>query len=103
MRQNVSRSDVSENDLGVVRGLSDNTIGWNAGGGLMIFVADHFGFRGDLRHFHSFEDLDFVLELQRRSWRSGARPRAWCSAFEASKQARLQLAAAVVQVARHLR
>jgi opacity protein-like surface antigen len=69
------RTDISESDVDVISALSDNTIGWNAGGGLIVFVADHFGFRGDVRHFHSFEDLDFVLELQERKlafWRTTA-------------------------------
>ncbi|MCM3881128.1 MAG: porin family protein [Vicinamibacterales bacterium] len=34
-----------------------NNLGWDVGGGLMVFVSDHFGLRGDLRYFHSFQDL----------------------------------------------
>ena len=35
----------------------NNDFGWNIGGGLMIFPAEHFGVRGDIRHFHAFQDL----------------------------------------------
>ena len=35
----------------------NNTLGWNVGGGLIGFVGDHVGVRGDLRYFHAFQDL----------------------------------------------
>ncbi len=35
----------------------DNTLGWNVGGGVIGFVSDHVGLRGDLRYFHAFQDL----------------------------------------------
>jgi opacity protein-like surface antigen len=35
----------------------NNAFGWDVGGGVMGFVSDHFGLRGDLRYFHSFQDL----------------------------------------------
>ncbi len=35
-----------------------NQIGWDVGGGLMAFFSAHFGLRGDVRYFHSFEILD---------------------------------------------
>ena len=35
----------------------NNHFGWDLGGGLMIFVGEHVGVRGDLRHFKSFKDL----------------------------------------------
>jgi opacity protein-like surface antigen len=44
---------------------NDNTFGWNIGGGVIGFVSDHVGLRGDLRYFHAFQDLSalgFTLE-----------------------------------------
>jgi opacity protein-like surface antigen len=44
---------------------SNNSFGWDVGGGLMVLFGGHFGVRGDLRYFHSFEDVDvlgFTLE-----------------------------------------
>jgi opacity protein-like surface antigen len=36
----------------------DNTdFGWDIGGGVFIFLGDHVGVRGDIRHFHSFQGL----------------------------------------------
>jgi opacity protein-like surface antigen len=38
----------------------NNDFGWNIGGGLMIFPTEHVGVRGDIRHFHAFQDLDVL-------------------------------------------
>lgn len=38
----------------------NNHFGWDIGGGLMIFFGDHVGIRGDLRYYHSFEDLELL-------------------------------------------
>jgi hypothetical protein len=35
----------------------NNSLGWDVGGGLMIFVGSHFGIRGDLRYVYAFQDL----------------------------------------------
>jgi opacity protein-like surface antigen len=35
----------------------NNSLGWDVGGGLMIFLGGHFGVRGDLRYVHAFQDL----------------------------------------------
>ncbi len=46
---------------------SNNHLGWNLGGGLMVLFGDHVGIRGDMRYFHAFQDLDllgFTLEGQ---------------------------------------
>ncbi len=37
---------------------NDSMFGWNIGGGLMLFLAPHVGLRGDVRYFHSFQDLE---------------------------------------------
>ena len=39
----------------------NNNFGWDVGGGVMITVAPHIAVRGDLRYFHSFQDLTVVL------------------------------------------
>src|SRR5262245_7680423 len=45
---------------------SENQVGWTVGGGLIIFVQEHFGLKGDIRYYHSFEALDLLgVELAR--------------------------------------
>jgi opacity protein-like surface antigen len=36
---------------------SNNTVGWDFGGGVIGSVSTHLGLRGDLRYFRSFQDL----------------------------------------------
>ena len=36
---------------------NDNNLGWDIGGGLIGYVSGHVGLRGDIRYFHSFQDL----------------------------------------------
>jgi len=36
---------------------SNNMFGWNAGFGVMGYLSDHVGLRGDLRYLRGFEDL----------------------------------------------
>ena len=47
-----------------------NQIGWDAGGGLIVYFNRHVGLRGDVRYFHSFEVIDlgriFNLPLDER-------------------------------------
>jgi opacity protein-like surface antigen len=38
----------------------NNQLGWDLGGGLMIFFGEHVGVRGDVRYYHSFEALDLL-------------------------------------------
>jgi hypothetical protein len=40
--------------------VSRNDWGFNVGGGVMAFVSDHVGFRGDLRYVRSFADITEV-------------------------------------------
>ena len=40
--------------------VDNNNLGWDIGGGLMLLVGDHVGVRGDLRYFHSFQDLSVL-------------------------------------------
>ncbi len=51
MRFNLDLFDVFD-------GLSRNDFGINYGGGLMLFLTDSVGIRGDLRHFRSLRDDD---------------------------------------------
>jgi hypothetical protein len=37
--------------------VSQNTLGYDIGGGLNIFFVHSFGLRGDLRHMHTFQDV----------------------------------------------
>lgn len=39
---------------------SDNSLGWNVGGGLIIYFSRHFGLKGDVRYFHAFETLNLL-------------------------------------------
>ena len=38
----------------------ENQIGWDVGGGLMLFVHPNIGIKGDIRYYHSFEALDLL-------------------------------------------
>ena len=53
-------------DFGVAQLLDfdENQFAWNVGGGIMVF-AGHVGVRGDIRHFHSFQDSDLLDFLTR--------------------------------------
>jgi len=39
---------------------SENQIGWDVGGGLMVFVHKNVAIKGDIRYYHSFETLDLL-------------------------------------------
>jgi opacity protein-like surface antigen len=43
-------------EFGSLLTTSNNSFGWDAGGGLMVFFADHVGVRGDVRYFRAFKD-----------------------------------------------
>jgi opacity protein-like surface antigen len=49
---------VIEDALGEDEG--ENQIGWNVGGGVMVFVHPNVAIKGDLRYYHSFEVLDVL-------------------------------------------
>jgi opacity protein-like surface antigen len=42
---------------GALVSFTNNNFAWDAGAGLMIFFGEHFGVRGEVRHFQSFQDL----------------------------------------------
>ena len=51
----------AEGISGTVTDVSDNSFGWNLGGGVMGYFGDHFGVRGDLRFFRTI-GLDDLLK-----------------------------------------
>lgn len=38
----------------------ENQVGWTVGGGLIVFVSQHVGLKGDVRYYHAFSALEFV-------------------------------------------
>jgi opacity protein-like surface antigen len=52
-----SHTDFTPSSL--VTDVNDNQFAWDVGGGVMVF-AGHVGVRGDIRHFHSFQDTGFL-------------------------------------------
>lgn len=39
---------------------SNNDFGWDVGGGVMGFFGENVGIRGDIRYFHSFQNLELL-------------------------------------------
>ena len=39
---------------------NDTALGYAAGGGIFVFLGDHFGLRGDVRYYHSFPEVTIV-------------------------------------------
>lgn len=46
--------------FGALFDATNNDFGWNIGGGAMVFPGEHVGVRGDIRHFHAFQELDIL-------------------------------------------
>lgn len=40
--------------------VTNNNFGWNLGFGVMFFFGEHVGIRGEIRHFHAFQDLEIL-------------------------------------------
>ena len=38
--------------------VNDDKVGYNVGGGIILFFSDHLGLRGDIRYFRTFGDLE---------------------------------------------
>ena len=38
----------------------NNNFGWDIGGGVSVSVAPHVGIRGDIRYFHTFQDVSAI-------------------------------------------
>jgi hypothetical protein len=54
MKTNVEFTTAGLLDVG------DNNFAWDIGGGVIGFFGSHFGIRGDLRYFHSFQSLSIL-------------------------------------------
>ena len=54
--------------------VAQNTLGYDVGGGINIFVAHGFGLRGDVRHLHTLQDITLgVLQNEPLDfWRASA-------------------------------
>jgi opacity protein-like surface antigen len=39
---------------------NNNHFGWDIGGGLIVFLSEHVGLRGEIRHFHAFQALEVL-------------------------------------------
>jgi opacity protein-like surface antigen len=39
---------------------TESQIGWTIGGGLLVYFHRHFGIKGDVRYYHSFEVMDLL-------------------------------------------
>jgi opacity protein-like surface antigen len=52
-------TDISKSTIGLYNALSNNNVGFDAGGGLMVIFSRHVGVRGDLRYTRSFNSIDF--------------------------------------------
>jgi hypothetical protein len=54
--------------------LENNAFGYDLGGGLGLFPGKHIGFRGDIRHFHTLQQIDLpVFTAQKLDfWRASA-------------------------------
>jgi len=40
---------------------SENHFAWDTAGGLIVLLGRNFGIRGEIRHYHSFQDLDVPI------------------------------------------
>ena len=54
MKTNVNLSPVA------LVSFTNNHFAWDVGGGVMVFFGEHFGVRGDLRYFHSFQNIEIA-------------------------------------------
>jgi len=50
----------AEVTLGGLLETDNNHFGWDIGGGIIGYLGDHVGLRGDIRYFHAFEDLEVL-------------------------------------------
>ena len=50
----------AEVTLGGLLESDNNHFGWDLGGGVIGYLGQHFGVRGDIRYFHAFQDLEIL-------------------------------------------
>ena len=53
------KSHVSADPVEILES-TNNQLGWNIGGGVMIFATENIGVRGDIRHFHAFQNFEIL-------------------------------------------
>jgi Outer membrane protein beta-barrel domain len=53
------KAHVNGNPINVLS-FTNNTFAWDIGAGAMVMFGDHVGVRGDIRHFHSFQELNLL-------------------------------------------
>jgi hypothetical protein len=53
------RTDISRSPSGLYNALTDNSVAFDIGGGMMGFFSNHVGLRGDIRFVRSFSTLSF--------------------------------------------
>src|SRR5262245_544697 len=59
------KTDV-ESKIGTRTSESKNQIGWTIGGGVIIYLQQHIGLKGDIRHYHAFQALELLgIDLAR--------------------------------------
>jgi opacity protein-like surface antigen len=56
----VIHTDVSQSTSGLYNAVTNNNIGFDLGGGLMVFFSQHVGFRGDVRYLQTFDSLSIA-------------------------------------------
>jgi opacity protein-like surface antigen len=50
----------AEITLGGLLESDNNHFGWDIGGGIIGYLGEHVGIRGDVRYFHAFQDLEIL-------------------------------------------
>jgi hypothetical protein len=53
------KAHVSGNPINVLS-FTNNTFAWDIGFGVMVMFGQHVGVKGDIRHFHSFQELNLL-------------------------------------------
>jgi hypothetical protein len=56
----VLHTDINASTTGLYNAFTNNAFAFDAGGGLMVFFADHVGVRGDLRYVRTFDKIQFA-------------------------------------------
>jgi opacity protein-like surface antigen len=46
--------------VGLLQETDNNHFGWDIGGGIIGYLGEHIGLRGDIRYFHAFQDLEIL-------------------------------------------
>jgi opacity protein-like surface antigen len=67
-------TDISRSSIGLFEKFSNNSVAFDAGGGLLALFSNHVGVRGDLRYMRTLSDIKFqqfdLNDKQLQFWRS---------------------------------